>query len=185
MTTPDPGTAAPTPPVAPAAAPAPQWGTGTPAPQWGTGTPAPQWGAGAPAPAARNVPLALAAGFGAMLATALLYGFVVKAIDFEISWMVIGIAAAVAYPLGKLGGGGPALRPVGALFTVLGFFLGEMFGLALILREQTGVPVVSALTEHSDLLFAAWKTAFDVKSALFIAIGVCVGFSLTKTFGRS
>ncbi|RKE19504.1 hypothetical protein [Streptomyces sp. TLI_171] len=180
MTTPDPTTA----PPAPAPAAAPYAGQAVP-PAGQSVPPTPQWGTGTQVPAAKNVPLALAAGFGAMLATALLYGFIVKAIDFEISWMVIGIAAAVAYPLGKLGGDNPALRPVGALFTVLGFFLGEMFGLALIVHEQTGVSVVSALTEHSDVLFDVWKTAFDVKSALFIAIGVFVGFSMTKTFGRS
>ncbi|MFJ5922024.1 hypothetical protein ACIQF6_05355 [Kitasatospora sp. NPDC092948] len=209
MTTPEPNNPYAPPPQAPSdqapqAAPygqAPQQTAYTPADQApGAQAAAPQtpaWGAGAPGgvpvgvPLAgahagpKNVPVAILAGLGVALAVGLLYGFIVKAIDHEISWMVIGIAAAVGLTLGKIGGKHPVLPPLGSVLAVLGLFFGEMFGLALIVHEQAGVDVTAVFTDHFDLLFEAWKETFDLMSALFIAIGVFMGFSLTTKFGNS
>jgi len=206
MTTPEPNNPYAQPPQAPSdqAPPAAPYGQ---APQQTAYAPAdqapaaPAWGAGAPGgvpvgvpvgvPLAganagpKNVPVAILAGLGVALAVGLLYGFIVKAIDHEISWMVIGIAAAIGLTLGKIGGKHPVLPPLGSLLAVFGLFFGEMFGIALIVHEQAGVDVMAVFTDHFDILFEAWKETFDVMSALFIALGLFTGFSLTAKFGNS
>ncbi|KDN85151.1 hypothetical protein [Kitasatospora cheerisanensis] len=125
------------------------------------------------------------AGVGVALVSGLLYGFIVKAIDHEIAWMVIGIAAAVGLTLGKIGGKHVALPPVGALLAVFGLVFGEMFGIALVVQEMSGVSVLEVFTDHFSVLTETWKETFDFMSGLFIVIGLAVGFNLTRKFGDS
>ncbi|MGW4382366.1 hypothetical protein [Kitasatospora sp. NPDC004531] len=210
MTTPDPNNpyaAPPQYPSGPAPYPAgqpPYPGAQPPVGQPPTGQPpyagaapqAPGWGAGAPGlvpgvPLAganagpKNVPGAIIAGLGVALVAGLLYGFVVKAIEHEFSWLVIGIAAAVGVTVGKIGGKHPVLPVAGALFSVFGLFFGELFGIALIVHEVAGVEITAVFTERFNLLMDAWKATFDVMSVLFIAIGLFMGFSLTAKFGNN
>ncbi|MFB7662470.1 hypothetical protein ACFC1R_00775 [Kitasatospora sp. NPDC056138] len=85
----------------------------------------------APTAAPRSPALAVAAATGAAVAGALAYGFLMKALDHEVGWVVAGVAAAVSLTLGKLGGRNPSLPVAGAVLSVLGLFLGQLFGIAL------------------------------------------------------
>ncbi|MFD8482543.1 hypothetical protein [Kitasatospora sp. NPDC059673] len=166
-----------TPPGAPLPPPAP----GTQ--EWGGGTVAPP--VAPKVPVVKNVPLAVLAGIGAALAAALLYGFIVKALERELSVMAIGIGAAVGFAVGKVGGAHRALPPVAAVITLLGVFFGELFGLALMVHEKLGADVVPLFTEHFDLLFEGWKADFDLLSVLFLGLGAFFGASAAKKLGES
>ncbi|GGQ61721.1 hypothetical protein [Kitasatospora griseola] len=196
MTTPEPtnpyagppqAPAAPNPYAAPPQTPPAPGGVPLPPPApaeqaWG-GTVAPP---AAPAtPVVKNVPLAVLAGVGAALAAALLYGFIVKAMEREFSVLAIGIGAAVGFAVGKIGGAHRALPPVAALITLFGVFFGELFGLALMVHEKLGADVVPLFTEHFDLLFEGWKADFDLLSVLFLGLGAFFGASAAKKAGDS
>ncbi|MFF2626341.1 hypothetical protein ACFVUN_11280 [Kitasatospora griseola] len=197
MTTPEPtnpyagppqAPAAPNPYAAPPQTPPPPGGVPLPPPApaeqaWGGTVAAPPV---APAvPVVKNVPLAVLAGVGAALAAALLYGFIVKAMEREFSVLAIGIGAAVGFAVGKVGGAHRALPPVAALITLFGVFFGELFGLALLVHEKLGADVVPLFTEHFDLLFEGWKADFDLLSVLFLGLGAFFGASAAKKFGDS
>ncbi|KIQ62473.1 hypothetical protein TR51_25995 [Kitasatospora griseola] len=196
MTTPEPTNPYAGPPQAPAA-PNPYAGTPqTPPAPGGVPLPPPApaeqaWGAAvapptAPAvPVVKNVPLAVLAGVGAALAAALLYGFIVKAMEREFSVLAIGIGAAVGFAVGKIGGAHRALPPVAALITLFGVFFGELFGLALMVHEKLGADVLPLFTEHFDLLFEGWKADFDLLSVLFLGLGAFFGASAAKKAGDS
>ncbi|MEV7117798.1 hypothetical protein [Kitasatospora griseola] len=131
------------------------------------------------------MPLAVLAGVGAALAAALLYGFIVKAMEREFSVLAIGIGAAVGFAVGKIGGAHRALPPVAALITLFGVFFGELFGLALMVHEKLGADVLPLFTEHFDLLFEGWKADFDLLSVLFLGLGAFFGASAAKKAGDS
>ncbi|WP_157815622.1 hypothetical protein [Kitasatospora sp. CB02891] len=176
MTTPEPTNPYAGPPQAPAApnpyAAPPQ----TPPPPGGVPLPPPApaeqaWGGTAAPPVAptvpvvKNVPLAVLAGVGAALAAALLYGFIVKAMEREFSVLAIGIGAAVGFAVGKVGGAHRALPPVAALITLLHRALrpavrrlegrlrppvGAVPGTRCVLRRQRRQEVRRFLTDHQE-----------------------------------
>ncbi|MFJ8438228.1 hypothetical protein [Kitasatospora griseola] len=170
MTTPEPADPF-APPSGPPTAPASPLAAGVPLAGAGAGP--------------KNLPGAVLAGLGVALASGLLYGFVAKAIDREIPWMAVGIGAAVGVTVGRIGGKHPALPPVGALLSLLGLFLGQLFGIALYVQEGAGISVPSMFTEHFPVLFDAWKDVFDLISVVFIVIGAAVGFHMTRKSGQS
>ncbi|BFV58842.1 hypothetical protein KCMC57_up39460 [Kitasatospora sp. CMC57] len=140
----------------------------------------------APAPAAPKAPgVAVAAAFGAAIVAGLAYGFIAKAIEREIGWAVIGIAAAVTFTLGRLGGRNPVLPVVGAVLSVLGLFFGQLFTMALFAHQEAGLSVGDLLTSQLDLTFELWKADRDIIDVLFYGIAVYFGFTYTAKFASS
>ncbi len=107
-----------------------------------------------------------------------------KAIDHEIGWLVFGVAAIVAWPLGRIGGRNPLLPVVGAVLSVLALFLGQFFGVALYLHEFTGLSVGELLSSDVDLAFEGWKANLAAMDAVFYGIAVFEGFVLTNRMVR-
>ncbi|MFC9325388.1 hypothetical protein [Kitasatospora sp. NPDC057015] len=146
------------------------------------GAPAPYAYAPLPPSARRrpNAVAAVAAALGGMLAGALAYGFLTKALDREFGWLVIGLAAAVAWPLGKLGGRNPVLPVVGSLLAALSLLLGQFFGVTLYLHELTGASVGELFGPQFDLTVEGWKATLEPLDALFYGIAVFEGFVFTR-----
>ena len=131
-----------------------------------------------------NIGGAIAAAAGAALAGALAYGFIMKAIDHEIGWLVVGVAAIIAWPLGRIGGRNPVLPVAGAVLSVLALFAGQFFGVSLYLHEFTGLSVGELLGSNIDLAFEAWKSNLAAMDVLFYGIAVFEGFVLTNRMVR-
>ncbi|QMU79284.1 XapX domain-containing protein [Streptacidiphilus sp. PB12-B1b] len=193
-----------TPPAAPAAAPAagpaPQ-GFGAPVPPQAAAVPpqgGPQgWGgpgqpqtpyggypvtaAGRPEQETGRPGLAVVAGIGAMLVSAAVYAGVIDLTKHEIGYLALAVGLLIGLALGKLGGRHPALPVVGVVLALLGIFLGEMLGIALLANKLDGVPLGTVLGHPGDL-FSAWKESSDAMSLLFFAIGGLEAFVFTRRF---
>lgn len=159
---------------APAAEPAPE---AAPAP---AAEPVPE---AAPAPATPKAPgPAIVAAVGAALVAGLAYGFLAKTIDREIGWAVFGIAAAVSFALGKLGGNNPLLPPIGAVLSVVGLFFGQIFAIALFAHQELGASFIDLLISRSDITFEAWQETRGFMDLLFYGFAVYGGLTFTKKF---
>ncbi|KQV18422.1 MULTISPECIES: hypothetical protein [unclassified Kitasatospora] len=140
----------------------------------------------APAPAAPQAQgVAIAAALGAAIVAGLAYGFIAKAIEREIGWAVIGIAAAVTFTLGRLGGRGQALPVIGAALSVLGLFFGQIFTMALFGHQELGISVGDLLTSQLDLTIEVWKGERDIIDLLFYGFAVYFGYTYTTKFATS
>ncbi|MFI6445503.1 hypothetical protein [Kitasatospora sp. NPDC050543] len=148
------------------------------------GAPAPYAYAELPArPSSPNIPGAVAAALGAALAGALAYGFVMKALEREFGLAAVALAAAVAWPLGKLGGRNPVLPVAGAALSALALFLGQFFWGALMLHEIAGAPFGELFGSALDVTFRVWKEDRDFYDVLFYGLALYVGFSSTRRWG--
>lgn len=58
--------------------------------------------------------------------------------------------------------------------------VGLLIGFAVFASDETGIPVMTALTEHLGLLTDVWKEEADVMTYLFLAIGAAAAFSGAK-----
>ncbi|WP_455352479.1 hypothetical protein [Streptomyces sp. SYSU K217416] len=148
----------------------------------------------APAPVRNNVALGLAAGLAAALVGALVYGGVMRAMAdedgsySEIGFLALGVGALVGVALGKLGGRNPILPVAGVPLALLGVFLGQMFGYALMMSwwsELGGTPVTvtELFTSELSILFEAWKAESGLMTFVFFAIAGYEGFAITKKLG--
>ncbi|MEV6650381.1 hypothetical protein [Streptomyces sp. NPDC051219] len=148
----------------------------------------------APAPVRNNVALGLVAGLVAAIVGALAYGGIMRALAdedgsySEIGFLALGVGALVGVALGKLGGRNPILPIAGVPLALLGVFLGQMFGYALMISwwsELAGTPLTLTELFTSELgnLFKAWKEEADFMSILFFAIAGYEGFAITKKLG--
>ncbi len=187
MTAPEPGSDGRTGPAAPHYS-VPAWHDEAPAGYVAPGMP------GAPAPYAYaplltpakrrpNVGGAIAAALGAVVVGALAYGFVMKAIDYEFSWLVVGLAAAVGWPLGTLGGRNRALPVVGAVLAALALFLGQTFYAALVLHEVLGASFGDLLGADRDVTLQLWQANRGLYDVLFYGFAVVTGVLTTRRFG--
>ncbi|MFJ9947081.1 hypothetical protein [Kitasatospora sp. NPDC091207] len=126
----------------------------------------------------RNGRTAVAVGLavGAMLAGALAYGLAPDRATGTVGWLAIAPAAAVAWPLGRLGGRGRALPPLGALLSAGALFLGQLIGQTRRLHELAG-------TAYGELLrdaLTVWRADRRLLDVVFYGIAVIGGFLLTR-----
>ncbi|MFF7633897.1 hypothetical protein ACFZB9_12190 [Kitasatospora sp. NPDC008050] len=126
----------------------------------------------------------LTAGLVATLASALAYGFVMKAADGQWSWFALALALAIALGLGRFGGRHPALPVLGALFSLLGVFLGQLFFIYLVLHQQYGLGPTDVFGSDLGDTLSGWRSLLDAKDLLFYGIAGAEGFVFTRRFGR-
>ncbi|MFI8079298.1 hypothetical protein ACIF6L_00625 [Kitasatospora sp. NPDC086009] len=119
--------------------------------------------------------VAIALAVAAMLAGALAYGLAPARAASTVGWLAIAPAAAVALPLGRLGGRGHALPPLGALLAAGALFLGQLIGEARRLPEPTGA--YDALLRDA---LAHWRADRHPLDAVFYGIALIGGFLLTR-----
>jgi len=129
----------------------------------------------------RNRPgLAVAAAVGAMVASALVYAGVIDLTKHEIGYLALVVGLVIGLALGKIGGRHPALPVVGVVLALLGIFLGEVLGLAMLLHKD-GISY-GTIFAHLNVLFSAWKASLDAMSAFFFVIGGLEAFVFTRRF---
>jgi hypothetical protein len=135
-------------------------------------------------PAPSRVGLGLAAGLGATVLAALAYGAIIGVTKHEIGYAAVGVGLLVGVAVGKVGGRNAVLPFAGAALAVLGVFLGQFFGEALIGARETGLSVTTILTDYAGVVFDGWKADFDFLSGVFLVIAAFAGFSGPKRVGN-
>ncbi|WUH91415.1 hypothetical protein OG900_15750 [Streptomyces sp. NBC_00433] len=176
------GPPAPQQPYAPSPYAAPPQGGGFNAPAPG-GFNAAAYAPPAPigAAPAGNPGLGVLAGVAAMLVAALVYGLLIKATKHEISYAAVAVGVLVGFALAKAGGRNPALPFIGVPLALLGVYLGQLFGIALLISDLSGAPgVVTLFTDHFSVLQDSWKEAMNGRDYFFFAIAGLEGFIVTK-----
>ncbi|WP_320772980.1 hypothetical protein [Streptomyces sp. CRN 30] len=133
-----------------------------------------------PAPRPGNVALGIVAAVVAAVVTAAVYGTIIGKTEYEIGYAAVGVGFLIGFAAGKLGGGNPALPIVSAVLSLGAVYAGQLVGFAVFGADETGIPVMTFLTEHFGLLTDAWQEEADVMTYLFLAIGAAAAFSGAK-----
>lgn len=163
------------PPQAPYGAPAP--GPYAPGGFNGASYPPPP----APPAASRDTAgLGILVALGAALAAALVYGLLIKGTKHEIGYAALAVGALVGFALGKVGGRNPVLPFLGVPIALLGVYVGQLFGIALLVSSEFHIGVVDIFTHHFHELQQTWKDSMDGKDFFFFAIAGLEGFVVTK-----
>ncbi|MEV7023306.1 hypothetical protein [Kitasatospora sp. NPDC093558] len=126
----------------------------------------------------RRVGLAATVAVTAMLLGALAYGCAPLRAEDSVGWLAIAPAAAVSWPLGRLGGRSRVLPLLGALLAAGALFLGQLLlqGRELRSRGLSGTPL--RVVAHNVL--AAWRTDLRPLDLAFYGIALIGGFILTR-----
>ncbi|WP_406093516.1 hypothetical protein [Streptomyces sp. NBC_01013] len=142
------------------------------------------FGGGAPfapvAPARSNVGLGILVALVAALVAAGIYGAIIGATKHEIGYAAVGVGAIVGFAAGKLGGRNPALPVISGVFALLGVYLGQLLGEAIIISKQLPLSVTEIFFDHFSDLNTVWKEDSDFISVLFFLVAAAVAFSTTK-----
>ncbi|MFF7454908.1 hypothetical protein [Kitasatospora sp. NPDC008115] len=112
----------------------------------------------------------------AMLAGAAAFGCAPARAEATVGWLAIAPAAAVAWPLGRLGGPNRLLPPLGALLASGALLLGQLLGQTRRLHALAG-------TGYGELLHDAlplWRDGRRPLDLVFYGIAVIGGFLLTR-----
>ncbi|MFG2139413.1 hypothetical protein [Streptomyces sp. NPDC048650] len=147
--------------------------------------PQPQFGApapGVPAPARTgNAGLAVVAGIVVALVVAGVYGAILKATDgASIGYAGLIVGALVGATVGKLGGRNAALPVISAVLGLVAFYLGQLFGMALIFSDVAHASLGTVVFQHIDVVNTLWKEYLGPIDALFYVLAAVGGFSTTK-----
>ncbi|MFD5084831.1 hypothetical protein ACFVYP_14115 [Kitasatospora sp. NPDC058201] len=119
---------------------------------------------------------ALAIAVAAMLAGALAYGLAPTRAAATVGWLAIAPAAAVAWPLGRLGGPGRLLPPLGALLSAGSLLLGQLLGQTRRLHALDGTPYGELVRDALTL----WRGDRRLLDLVFYGIALVGGFLLTR-----
>ncbi|MEU1433420.1 hypothetical protein ACFYPA_23885 [Streptomyces sp. NPDC005775] len=142
------------------------------------------FGGGAPfapvAPARNNVGLGVLVAFVAALVAAGIYGGIIGATEHEIGYAAVGVGALVGFAAGKLGGRNPALPVISGVFALLGVYLGQLLGAAILLSDIVPLSVTEIFFDHFSDLNTAWKEEIDFIGALFFVVAAVVAFSTAR-----
>ncbi|MER5356181.1 hypothetical protein ABT093_38415 [Kitasatospora sp. NPDC002551] len=120
-------------------------------------------------PAVALAVLAMLAGAGAL-------GCAPARAEATVGWLAIAPAAAVAWPLGRLGGRSRLLPPLGALLASGALFLGQLLGQARRLHALAGTGYGGLLQDALPL----WRDGRRPLDLVFYGIAVIGGFLLTR-----
>ncbi|GAB2693125.1 hypothetical protein [Kitasatospora kifunensis] len=131
-----------------------------------------------------NLGAGIALGLTATLAGAVAYGFIMKAANAQWSYFAFALALVIALGLGKVGGRHPVLPVLGALCSLLGVFLGQLFFIFLVLHQQYGVGPTEVFGSDLGDTLTGWRSLLDAKDVFFYGIAAVEGFLLTRRFGR-
>lgn len=167
-----------------------QWGQQQPGQgQWGQ-QPGPYgsgpYGGPPPQPPRRegNPGLGIVAGVVAMLVAAGLYGFIVKSLEIQSTYFGLGVAALIAFAIGKIGGSHPALPIVAVLLALVGVMLGQLTAITLDGADELNMSVLDVLSEYSSEIFKAWKEDLGFVDILVYAFAGFGAFGITKSVGE-
>ncbi|MFI0777972.1 hypothetical protein [Streptomyces sp. NPDC021212] len=179
------------------------------------GAPQPQFAGGFPPPAPQvgrqgNPLAAVGAAVAAALVGALAYAFLLSALAdtdsnppeiTKFAYAGVALGALVGLVVAKLGGRNVGLWVVGAVLALVGVFIGELYGYALILHDATanyvdkigGAAAASAkipsaneiFFEHFGDLFDSWKKDSDAITWIFLILSPLAAASTAFRVGNS
>ncbi|MFF2349286.1 hypothetical protein ACFVVL_05860 [Kitasatospora sp. NPDC058115] len=112
----------------------------------------------------------------AMLAGAAAFGCAPARAEPTVGWLAIAPAAAVALPLGRLGGPGRLLPPLGAVLAAGALFLGQLLGQLRRLHHLAGTGYGELLRDALPL----WRDDRRPLDLVFYGIALIGGFLLTR-----
>ncbi|MFF4327028.1 hypothetical protein ACGFY6_08310 [Streptomyces sp. NPDC048387] len=127
-----------------------------------------------------NVILGILAALAAGVAAAAVYGGIVGATEYQISYAALGVGALVGFAAAKVGGRNAVLPVVAAVVSVFAVLAGQLFGLALLGADQLSESVVDVLTNRSTEVVDNWKDNMDPLTLLFLAVGGYVAFQVSR-----
>nr|WSW67287.1 hypothetical protein OG461_14340 [Streptomyces sp. NBC_00995] len=142
------------------------------------------FGGGAPfapvAPARNNPALGIVVALVAALVAAGVYGAIIGATEHEIGYAAVGVGALVGFAAGKLGGRNPVLPVISGAFALLGVYLGQLLGAAILLSDIVPLSVTEIFFDHFSDLSKAWKEEIDFLGVVFFVVAAVVAFSTAR-----
>jgi hypothetical protein len=133
-----------------------------------------------PAPVRNNAGLGILAGLAAAVVAALLYGLLIRGTKHEISYAALGVGVLVGFALAKVGGRNPVLPIAGIPLALFGVYLGQLYGIALLVSHDYHIGVVDIFTHHFHDLQQTWKDSMGAKDFLFFGIAGLEGFLVPR-----
>lgn len=133
-----------------------------------------------PAPRQGNLALGIVAAVVAALVTAGIYGAIIGGTGYQIGYAAVGVGFLIGLAAGKIGGSNPVLPVLSAVLSLGAVYVGQLIGVAMIGADESGISATTLLTDHFDLVTAAWKESADFMTYLFFGIGAFAAFSGAK-----
>lgn len=133
--------------------------------------------------AQESLPLALIAGFIASMVAAFIWAGVTYATGYQIGFMAIGVGFLVGYAVNYAGKGmSVTYSVIGAVFALLGCFVGNILTIIIAASMEEGSSVVFVLITILSapvILLEAMKETFSPMDLLFYAIAIYEGYKLS------
>ena len=126
----------------------------------------------------QNLAMAVIYGLVAAVAGAAVWAGVTIATEYQIGWMAVGIGFLVGIAV-RAGGKGidPIYGIVGAVLSLVGCALGNLFTIAWFVSQQYGVPVSEVLAGLDlDLVIELMSSTFQFMDLLFYGLAVYFGY---------
>lgn len=128
----------------------------------------------------QNLPLAVAGGFIAAVAAAIVWAIITYVTKFQIGFMAIGVGILVGYAVSRFGKG--ITQPfgiVGAVFSLFGCLLGNLLTALIVVARVEGVGVfeiVTGLLMSPGIIVELMTATFSPIDLLFYAIAIYEGY---------
>jgi hypothetical protein len=135
---------------------------------------------GPPAPVRANIAGGVVAAVIAALVSAALYGWIIGLSDHEIGYAAVGVGLLVGFAAGKVGGSHVVLPVLSAVLSLGAVYLGQIFGLAMLIGKQAKISSTDIIVNHFSELTSAWNDEVDAMSFLFLAIGAYAAFTTAR-----
>lgn len=133
------------------------------------------------APAATgNIGLGIAAAVVAAVVTAAIYGAIIGATNYQIGYAAAIVGAAIGFAAGRFGGRNPLLPVLSVLLAVAAVLGGQIYGMAMIVAEQSGVATTDVLDLGISMLFDGWLEDAGPMTFLFFALGGYAAFQTAR-----
>ena len=127
--------------------------------------------------------LAVVGGLAASIVAAILWGLITYATNFQIGFMAIGVGFLVGYAVRFFGKGiTPPFGIVGALFSLLGCVLGNLFMVTLLISHHENISFPTVLFAYLSaplILVEILKETFSFMDLIFYGIAVYEGYKFS------
>jgi len=133
-----------------------------------------------PPAASGNPALAILLGLVTAVVVAVAYGWMIGLTEYEISYAAVGVGFAVGAVVGKVGGRNPALPYAGLVLALLGVFLGQFYGEAILMSKASDLSTSTLLTDYTSDVFNMWKHDVGIMGVAFLVIAAAIGFSVPR-----
>jgi hypothetical protein len=126
----------------------------------------------------QNLAMGIVAGAAAAILGALTWGGLTFAIERQFGWMAIGVGLLVGFAVRRFGQGVDMVYGiVGAVLSLLGCVMGNLFTSCIVIADQEGVAISQVVAALNPSVIGQILTAtFHPMDILFYAIAVYEGY---------